>query len=312
MEMLDRQTEEVGREYQGIDAWPDARALAAMLAAQTRAVEALRPALGDLGKAAELIADRMRRGGRLIYIGAGSSGLIAKLDSLELPPTFGMAPTQVLALIAGGGASFQKLDGSIEDNPAQAVADLDSVRANDKDVVVGISASGSTIYTCAALKDARRRGAATVGIACNEPAPIYQDVDVAIRLLSGPEVLAGSTRMAAGTAQKAALNLLSTLTAMKLGHVHDGMMVNVRAENEKLRERAASIVARITGIDLETARAKLVAAGFEPKVAILLAAGARDVPHAAQILAQEQGNVRRALACLGAAPASAPTSSGKA
>lgn len=308
--MLDRQTEQVGGEYQGIDTWPSARSLSAMLAAQLRAAEAVRPALDDLARAADLVADRIRKGGRLIYIGAGSSGLIAKLDSLELPPTFGIAPTQALALIAGGG-SFQKLDGSVEDNPAQATADLDSVGANKGDVVIGISASGSTIYTCAALKEARRRGAATVGIACNDPAPIYGEADVAVRLLSGPEVLAGSTRMAAGTAQKVALNLLSTLTAMKLGHIHDGMMVNVRAENEKLRERAAHIVARIAGVDLEAARAKLIAAGFEPKIAILLAAGADDVPHAARILAQEQGNVRRALACLGAAPATASRSSGK-
>jgi len=309
--MLDRQTEEIRREFQGIDTWPDARALSAMLDAQARAVAALRPALDDLGRAAELAADRLRSGGRMIYVGAGSSGLIAKLDALELPPTFGMAPSQVLALIAGGGASFQRLDGSVEDNPAQATADLDSVRASGKDIVVGISASGSTIYTCAALKEARRRGAATVGIACNDPAPLYDDATVAVRLLSGPEVLAGSTRMAAGTAQKAALNLLSTLVSMKLGHIHDGMMVNVRAENEKLRERAAVIVARVAGVDTETGRAKLVAAGFEPKIAILLAAGARDVSQATGLLAQEQGNVRRALACLGAAPTTASKSSGK-
>jgi N-acetylmuramic acid 6-phosphate etherase len=306
--MQGRQTEQVGSEYQGIDTWPDEPALAAMLAAQARAVEALRPALADLAKAADLVADRLRNGGRLIYVGAGSSGLIARLDSLELPPTFGIAPSQAIALIAGGGSAFQKLDASVEDNPAQAVADLDSVQANGQDVVIGISASGSTIYTCAALKEARRRGAATVGIACNDPAPIYDSATVAVRLLSGPEVLAGSTRMAAGTAQKAALNLLSTLTAMKLGHVHDGMMVNVRPENGKLRERAAHIVARIAGVDLEAARAKLAAAGFEPKVAILLAAGARDVSQAVEILAQQQGNLRQALARLGAAPGSSDES----
>jgi len=310
--MLDRQTEQVGREYLGLDTWPDARALGAMLEAQARALDAVQPAFDDLAKAAELVADRIRAGGRMIYVGAGSSGLIAKLDALELPATFGIPPAQALALIAGGAASFQKLDGSVEDNAAQAIADLDSVRANERDAVIGISASGSTIYTCAALKEARRHGAATIGIACNESAPIYEDVAVAVCLLSGPEVLAGSTRMAAGTAQKAALNLLSTLTAMKLGHIHDGMMVNVRAENEKLRQRAAHIVAQITGVDLEAARAKLIAADFEPKIAILLAAGAQDVSHAAEILANEQGNVRRALACLGAAPASASRSSGKA
>lgn len=309
--MLGRQTEQIRREFLGLDTWPDVRALGAMLEAQARALDAVRPAFDDLAKAAELVADRIRRGGRMIYVGAGSSGLVAKLDALELPATFGIAPAQALALIAGGAASFQKLDGSVEDNAALAVADLDSVRADEKDVVIGVSASGRTIYTCAALKEARRRGATTVGIACNESAPIYEDVAVAVRLLTGPEVLAGSTRMAAGTAQKAALNLLSTLAAMKLGHVHDGMMVNVRVENEKLRQRAAHIVAQITGVDLAVAHVKLIAADFEPKIAILLAAGADDVSHAASILAQERGNVRRALACLGAVPALASRSSGK-
>jgi N-acetylmuramic acid 6-phosphate etherase len=265
-------------------------------------VASVRKAFPDIAKAATLVADRIRRGGRLIYVGAGSSGLIAKLDAHELPATFGIPHSQALALIAGGSGSFDKIDNKMEDSAPQAVADLAAVKAGPEDVVIGIAASGSTVYTCAALVEARRLGAATVGIACNENAPIFKDTDVAIRLLSGPEVLAGSTRMAAGTAQKSALNLLSTLAAIKLGHVYDGMMVNMRAENEKLRERAAHIVARAAGVDLELARAKLMEARFEPKIAILLAAGAKDGAHASQLLQQEQGNLRRALACLGAAP----------
>ncbi len=301
--MQGRQTEQMSAEYQGLDTWPDARALGAMLDAQARALAAVRDAFADIAKAAELVADRIRRNGRLIYVGAGSSGLIAKLDAHELPATFGIPGHQALALVAGGAGTFDKIDNKVEDSAPQAAIDLAAVNASPDDVVIGISASGSTIYTCAALIEARRIGAVTVGIACNEHAPIYDGADVAIRLLSGPEVLAGSTRMAAGTAQKAALNLLSTLAAIKLGHVYDGMMVNVRAENDKLRERAAHIVARAAKVDLEIARAKLTLAGFEPKIAILLAAGAMDASHATRLLQQEQGNLRRALACLGAAPA---------
>jgi len=303
--MLGRQTEQMSAEYLGLDTWPDERALAAMLEAQARGVASVRDAFPDIAKAAGLVADRIRRGGRLIYAGAGSSGLIAKLDAHELPATFGIPHKQALALIAGGTGSFDKIDNKMEDSAPQAVADLAAVKASTDDVVIGIAASGSTIYTCAALIEARRLGAATVGIACNENAPIFDGADVAIRLLSGPEVLAGSTRMAAGTAQKAALNLLSTLAAIKLGHVYDGMMVNMRAENEKLRERAAHIVARAAKVDLALARAKLIEARFEPKIAILLAAGATDGSHATQLLQQEQGNLRRALACLGAAPSKA-------
>lgn len=303
--MHGRQTERMSAEYAGLDTWPDDRALAAMLEAQGRGVAAVRSAFPEIARAATLVAERIRRGGRLIYAGAGSSGLIAKLDAHELPATFGIPHSQAIALIAGGSGSFDKIDNRMEDSAPQAVADLAEIKAGPDDVVIGIAASGSTIYTCAALAEARRRGSATVGIACNENAPIFESADVAIRLLSGPEVLAGSTRMAAGTAQKAALNLLSTLAAIKLGHVYDGLMVNMRAENEKLRERAAQIVARAANVDLDTARARLIEAGFEPKLAILLAAGAVDGGHAAQLLQQEQGNLRRALACLGAAPAKA-------
>lgn len=298
--MQGRQTEQMSAEYQGLDTWPDERALAAMLEAQSRGVAAVRSAFPEIAKAATLVADRIRRGGRLIYAGAGSSGLIAKLDAHELPATFGIPHHQALALIAGGSGSFDRIDNKMEDSAPQAVTDLATIKVGAGDAVIGVAASGSTVYTCAALAEARRLGAATVAIACNDNAPLFEGADVAIRLLSGPEVLAGSTRMAAGTAQKAALNLLSTLAAIKLGHVYDGMMVNMRAENEKLRERAAHIVARAAKVDLETARTRLVEARFEPKIAILLAAGASDSAHAAGLLQQEEGNVRRALACLGA------------
>lgn len=267
-------------------------------------------ASADIAKAADLVAAALRKGGRLIYVGAGSSGLIAKLDALELPGTFGIASDRALALIAGGAASFERLDGAVEDDADQARADVAAAATGKDDVVIGISASGATIYTCAALAEARARQATTIGIACNAAAPIFENAAVAISLLSGGEVLAGSTRMGAGTAQKAALNLLSTLTAIKLGHVHDGMMVNVRAENEKLRQRAAGIVARIGRVDLATAQEKLLVADFEPKIAILLAAGAKDIADAARLLKESHGHLRPALAWLGATPHAATMASG--
>ncbi|HWA51299.1 MAG TPA: N-acetylmuramic acid 6-phosphate etherase [Dongiaceae bacterium] len=300
--MQGRLTETVSQSASGIDTWPDQRILSALLGGQERAVTAVQAALPDLALAADLAAAALGKGGRLIYVGAGSSGLIAALDALELPGTFGIAPDQAFAIVAGGPASFQRLDGAVEDDADQARADIAAAQVGAADVVLGISASGATIYTSAALKEAQARGAATIGIACNERAPIHQDATVAVTLLSGGEVLAGSTRMGAGTAQKAALNMLSTLIAVKLGHVHDGMMVNVRPENEKLRARAAGIVARIAGVDAAIAQEKLRAADFEPKIAILLAAGAASVPDAAELLTKSKGHLRPALAWLGATP----------
>lgn len=300
--MQGRPTETVSQNMAGIDTWPDQRILSALLGGQERAIAAVTAALPDLARAADLAATALGQGGRLIYVGAGSSGLIAALDALELPGTFGIEPNRAFAIVAGGAASFQRLDGAVEDDADQARADIAARQVGMKDVVLGISASGATIYTCAALKEARGRGAATIGMACNERAPIHQDATVAITLPSGGEVLAGSTRMGAGTAQKAALNLLSTLIAVKLGHVHDGMMVNVRPENEKLRARAAGIVARVAQVDLAVAQEKLRAANFEPKVAILLAAGAASVSDAAGLLTKSHGHLRPALAWLGAAP----------
>ena len=308
--MQGRLTETVSNSAAGIDTWPDQRVLSALLGGQERAIAAVATALPDLARAADLATETLGKGGRLIYVGAGSSGLIAALDALEIPGTFGIAPHQVFAIIAGGAASYQRLDGAVEDDADQARADIAAAKVGAADVVLGISASGATIYTGAALEEARARGAATIGIACNEYAPIHQDATIAITLLSGGEVLAGSTRMGAGTAQKAALNLLSTLIAVKLGHVHDGMMVNVRPENEKLRARAAGVVARVAQVDAAVAREKLRAANFEPKVAILLAAGAASVADAAALLAKSQGHLRPALAWLGATPPPAARDSG--
>jgi N-acetylmuramic acid 6-phosphate etherase len=308
--MQGRLTETVSQSASGIDTWPDQRILAALLGGQERAIASVAAALPDLSRAADLAAAALTKGGRLIYVGAGSSGLIAALDALELPGTFGFSPEQAFAIVAGGAASYQRLDGAVEDNADQARADIAAAKIGAADVVLGISASGATIYTCAALKAARALGGATIAIACNERAPIHENASIAITLPSGGEVLAGSTRMGAGTAQKAALNMLSTLVAMKLGHVHDGMMVNVRPENEKLRARAAGIVARIAGIDPAAAQEKLRQADYEPKIAILLAAGAASAADAAALLKKSQGHLRPALAWLGATPSNTAKASG--
>ena len=183
--MQGRQTEQMSAEYVGLDTWPDERALAAMLEAQSRGVASVRAAFPDIAKAAALVADKIARWPP-DHAGAGSSGLIAKLDAHELPATFGIPHKPGPGLIAGGTGTFDKIDNKMEDSAPQAIADLAAVKAGPGDVVIGIAASGSTIYTCAALAEARRLGAATVGIACNDKAPIFDGADIAIRLLSGP------------------------------------------------------------------------------------------------------------------------------
>lgn len=292
-------TEVVEDRFEGIDLWPTADALAALAEGQIRGAMSVRGAIPALAAAAERAAECLARGGRLVYFGAGSSGLLALVDALEIPQTFSVPQSQILVLMAGGMAMTETLTGGPEDIAELGVADIDAARLGPDDCVVAASASGSTPYTVAGLEAARKTGAATVAIACNASAPLFAHADIAVFLDSGPEVLAGSTRMAAGTAQKAAFNMLSTMIAIRLGHVVDGQMVNVRADNAKLRGRAARIIARIAKVDETSGIAALDAADGEVKPAILIAAGAADAARAEQLLAAHKGNLRAALAALG-------------
>lgn len=292
-------TEAIDPRLAGLDAWDDRRILATLLDGQQRGLDAVVPALPDIARAAGLAAEALGSGGRLVYLGAGSPGLIALLDGLEIPQTYGIARDRILVLMAGGLAMTEELLGGPEDDAEAGAADLDRAGIGNKDCVVAISASGTTRYTLAGLRRARALGAKTVGIAGNSGAPLLAEADVAILLATGPEVISGSTRMAAGTAQKATLNMLSTLVGVRLGHVHDNLMVNVTADNAKLVLRATGIVARTARVGDEEAAGAMAAANNEVKPAILLAAGAKNPAEARDLLARSGGVVRKALALLG-------------
>lgn len=293
--MVAYRTEEASERYRGIDFWPSAEVLSAIVAAQREAIEAVAPAVPSLAAAGEAVAERLRGGGRLIYAGAGSSGLLAQVDALELPGTFGIPAQSVKVLLAGGEQALLSLPADAEDDAAAGERDVDALEVGPQDALVAISASGRTAYPLAAMLQAGRRGALTVGIASNAGAPLLTGADHAVLLATPPEVIAGSTRMNAGTAQKCALNMLSSLVGIRLGHVFEGMMVNLQAGNDKLRRRAVGIVMRAAGADQDEAARALAEAGDEVKTAIVLCAGAPGADDARRRLAEHGGDVRATL-----------------
>lgn len=292
-------TEHADPRFTGLDGWDDATILSALLDGQKRGLDAVTAAIPEISKAASLGAQALKAGGRLIYVGAGSPGLIALGDALEIPQTYGIARDRIVIVMAGGLAMTEELLGGPEDDAAQGEADIAALDISPKDCAICLSASGTTRYTVAALRAAKAAGAKTVGIAGNGGAPLLVEADVSILLATGAEVISGSTRMAAGTAQKAALNMLSTLIGVRMGHVHDNFMVNVTADNDKLILRATGIVARIAGVDPDAAAKAMDDAHNAVKPAIVLAAGAKNLSEAREVLAQSGGVVRKALALLG-------------
>lgn len=285
--------------YAGLDAWDDEAILTALLDGQKRGLDAVTPAIPDIARAAALAVTALESGGRLVYMGAGSPGLIALTDGLEIPQTYGIARDRIVILIAGGLAMTEHLLGGHEDDVEAGAADIAAIGIGPDDCVVCLSASGTTRYTVAGLRAAKQAGAKTVGIAGNRNTPLLDDADVAVLLATGAEVISGSTRMAAGTAQKAALNMLSTLIGVRMGQVHDNFMVNLTADNAKLVLRATGIVARIAGVDPDAGARAMAATENEIKPAILLAAGATNPAEARDLLARSGGVVRKALALLG-------------
>lgn len=291
-------TEFADPRYDGLDAWDDDAVLGALLEGQKRGLDAVSSALTDISSAARLAVEALGAGGRLVYMGAGSPGLIALTDGLEIPQTYGIARDRIVILMAGGLAMTEHLLGGPEDEADTGEADIAALEVGPDDCVVCLSASGTTGYTVAGLRAAHAAGAKTVGIAGNRNTPLLDEAHVAILLATGAEVISGSTRMAAGTAQKATLNMLSTLIGVRMGHVHDNFMVNVTADNAKLRLRATGIVARVAGVDQQTAARAMDAADNEVKPAILVAAGAKNPAEARALLARSGGVVRGALALL--------------
>jgi N-acetylmuramic acid 6-phosphate etherase len=294
--MAERQTEQSGS-YLGIDTWSDERILDALVSGQERAISAVRHASPAISAAATVLAGRLAAGGRLAYAGAGTSIRVAVQDGSELPATFGMPEARILYFIAGGRAAMFDTLADAEDDEADGAAQAEVLTAAD--TVIAVAASGSTPFTVAAARRARDKGAFVIAVVNNPGSRLAATADLEVLLASGPEVIAGSTRLGAGTAQKAALNLLSTLTHIKLGAVHDGFMVNVETGNAKLRKRAAGIVAAIARVDEPRAHAALEEASGQVKPAVLLCAGAKDIAAAQRLLIAANGNLRLAMARLG-------------
>ncbi|NPA27420.1 MAG: N-acetylmuramic acid 6-phosphate etherase [Chloroflexi bacterium] len=285
----------------------DAFAFAGLMNAEDeRAVAAVRRILPELAMAIEAVAERMAQGGRLIYIGAGTSGRLGVLDAAEAPPTFRTEPDQVLGVLAGGWQALGQAKEAAEDDPeagARAVAALD---VGPQDTVVGLSASGRTPYVLGAIQEARRRGAYTLAVVCNLPSPIADEADHTLAALVGPEVLTGSTRLKAGTAQKLILNTLSTGVMVRLGKVYGNLMVDVRPENAKLRARAVRILTQAAGVDPERARQALDASGWDVKVALVSLLAGISADQARAYLQQARGHVHRALQHARENPTSSP------
>ncbi|HYM90282.1 MAG TPA: N-acetylmuramic acid 6-phosphate etherase [bacterium] len=257
------------------------------------AVEAVLPQIVD---AVTRIAQALRRGGRLLYVGAGTSGRVAALDAAECPPTFGTDPDQVQAVLAGGPRALTEGVEGAEDDERAGEREMDARAAGPKDVIVGIAASGTTPFVLAAVRRARARGATTIAVTCVADSPLASACDLAIVPLVGPEVIAGSTRLKAGTAQKLVLNMLSTLAMVQLGKVYGNLMVDLRATNEKLRRRAVRIVAAAAGVAEPHAADALARAGGRVPVAIVMLAASTTAEEAAARLARAQGSIRRAVA----------------
>ena len=288
--MTDRPTEALHPASQGLHAAPAAQALSCLLAAQVGAVQALAGTLSALEAAVEAAAQALQGGGRLAYAGAGSSGLMALSDALELAGTFGIASTRTPVLFAGGVQALIHMQGGVEDDLDLAEADVARMGPGKGDAVICVSASGSTPYTLAVARTCRAAGAAVIGIANVPGAALLAAATHPVLIETGPEVVCGSTRMGAATAQKVALNMLSVLVGIRLGAVHDGHMVDVVADNAKLRDRAARIVAAIAGTGEDRAHDALSATGGVVKTAILVARGLTP-EGAAQALAQSGGHL---------------------
>ncbi|CAM5568472.1 MULTISPECIES: N-acetylmuramic acid 6-phosphate etherase [Streptomyces] len=256
---------------------------------------AVRGALAEIGTAVEAITASLRRGGRLIYLGAGTSGRIGLLDAVECPPTFGTAPEQVVGLLSGGPGAFVVAVEGAEDEPERAAADLDGIGVDDRDTVVGLAASGRTPYVVGGLKHAAAKGATTVSVACNRDAVISRYADIPIEVPTGPEILTGSTRLKGGTAEKMVCNMLSTASMVRLGKVYGNLMVDVRASNEKLLDRARRMVVQATGADPDAAAEALRAAGGHAKTAIVMLLAHCTAEEAARRLEKAGGDTRTAV-----------------
>jgi N-acetylmuramic acid 6-phosphate etherase len=289
-------TEAFRPELADIDRLPTLDIARLMNGEDTRVPAAVRERLPEIAAAIDAVAERMTRGGRLVYAGAGTAGRLGVLDASECPPTFNTDPAQVVGLIAGGAEAVVTSVEGAEDSAELARADLDALALTADDTVVGVSASGRTPYAVGAVRHARARDALTIGLACNAGSPLAAAAEHGIEIVVGPELITGSTRLKAGTAQKLVLNMISTITMIRLGKTYGNLMVDVRASNDKLRARSRRIVALATGAGEAEIEAALAATDGEVKNAILALLADVDGPTAARLLEQSGGRLRAALA----------------
>jgi N-acetylmuramic acid 6-phosphate etherase len=288
------ETERASPRYLDIDLWEPADILDAMIEGQMSAVAGVRAALVAIEKAARAIEARLRDGGRLIYVGAGTSGRLAVQDGAELIPTFSWPTDRLLLVMAGGNEALLRSVEGAEDDAGHAARLMQQHRIAPADVVIAVAASGTTPFTLTCLREAKRSGALTVGIANNRDTPILKEADYAIPLDTGPEPISGSTRMKAGTAQRVTLNLLSSLVMIRLGRVHEGLMVDVQAVNAKLVRRSEQILRQLSGCSSEEAANALSRANGSVKLAVLLLRGC-NLEDAVRALERAGGHLRIAL-----------------
>ncbi len=288
-------TEQSNPRYNQLDISSTEQILALMNEADEGVPLAVARALPDVARAVDLIVGRLRRGGRLVYMGAGTSGRLGVLDAAECPPTFSTSTNVVVGLIAGGREAMFEAAEEVEDHPLSAHADLAALGLSNLDVVVGVTASGRTPYVLGGLGYARKLGAGTVAVSCNLGAMVSQEAEIAIEIDTGPEVLMGSTRLKAGTAEKLVLNMLSTASMVRLGKAYHNLMVDLKVTNEKLTERAKRIIMMATGVTYSDAASALAAAEGHVKMAILMVKRQVDAATAEQLLQEANGFLRLAL-----------------
>jgi N-acetylmuramic acid 6-phosphate etherase len=287
-------TEALNPRFADIESWTTAEAVDAMLEGQMSAIAAVRSQVGNIARASDAAAAVLRAGGRIIYAGAGTSGRIAVQDGAELGPTFGWPQERLAYVVAGGMGALVESVEAAEDDADNARAEIGQLDCSSRDVVIGIAASGRTPFAVSAVTAARAAGALTIGISNNPQTPLLIAADHPIVADTGSELVAGSTRMKAGTAQKVILNLLSTAVMLRLGRVYHGLMVNMVVSNSKLESRARAMVEQITGCSADDAATALALAGNDIKRAVLIARGL-DSEAAAALLRQHDDNLRAAI-----------------
>jgi len=291
-----RATEQRNPRTRGLDTKSTLEILRAIHREDATVVRAVGQAIPAIVRAVDVIAEALQKGGRLFYVGAGTSGRLAALDAAEIPPTFGTPARIVQAVIAGGRRALTHAVEGAEDNRAQGARDLAARRLSRNDVVVGITASGSTPYVLGALEFARRRGAVTVGVAANPRTPITSLAAISIVAETGPEAITGSTRMKAGTAQKMVLNMLSTAAMVRLGRVYDNWMIGVALTNRKLQARGLRILVEASGATVADATRALRQSGHNMGISLIMLKSGATVREAQRRLRDAGGNVRQALA----------------